>query len=91
MSSDVLETGLCDTEDKSSAVSPESGISSASPLSWQVEGSPTQVEEEEGVEGEQEEDIGTEAGQLMMERSAASPPLQPGSYPRKKKNEVLLD
>jgi len=87
LSSDVLETGLCDTEDKSSAVSPESGISSASPLSWQVEGSPSQVEEEEGVEGEQEEDIGTEAGQRMMERSAASPPLQPGSYPRKKKNE----
>ena len=35
MDPDMLETALCG--DKSSAaVSPESGISSASPLSWQV-------------------------------------------------------
>jgi len=72
MDPDMLETALCG--DKSSAaVSPESGISSASPLSWQVEESPSTQGDWQEAQGDQQ--------------LSSSPPLQPGSYPRKQKRE----
>jgi len=75
MSGPMLESALCQ-DNNSSAVSPESGISSASPLSWQVEESPsTHGDWSEGRTNTLDQDL------------ISSPPLQPGSYPRNKKRE----